>query len=94
MALFFFLQRFLMKWGGEYEPPNGRYWRAFRNLFLITNQYEIPERYRNGEYYLTWEREYLPKREEQVAYIASIHKSTSYDDNAPPLNVHRIEKMK
>ena len=83
LSSFFLLQRFLMKWGGEYEPPNGKYWCAFRNLFLITSQYTIPERYQNGEYYLIWKREYLPKQKDQVAYIASIHESTSYDDNAP-----------
>src|SRR3954447_14326883 len=29
LAVFFALQRHLFKWGGEYEPTNGKFWRVF-----------------------------------------------------------------
>jgi hypothetical protein len=37
MTTFFMLQRGLYKWGLEYEPRNGRYWKAFRSLFLLSH---------------------------------------------------------
>ena len=50
LAVFFALQRYLGKWGGEREPSNGKCWRVFRTLFLDLHDAEIPERYRKAEY--------------------------------------------
>ncbi len=84
LATFFLLQRGLAKWNLVYEPKHGRYWRAFRMLFLLAHSYEIPEEYRLAGYYEQWEREYRPNLAEHVARIRTIHMSTAYDDNAKP----------
>ena len=86
LAHFFLLQRFLGKWGGEYEPLNGKYWRAFRSLFLLVHSYEMPEHYRLQPYYEEWEREYHPHLEQCVALVRYVHEHTPYDDKAPPMS--------
>lgn len=85
LAMFFTLQRGLFKWGLEYEPKHGRYWRAFRSLFLLVHSYEIPEEYRLAGYYEEWESEYRPRLAECVALVERIHATTPYHDNARPM---------
>jgi hypothetical protein len=81
LTAFFLLQRFLMKWGGEYLSERGKEWRAFRSLFLLTCEYEIPPKYRfNGEYEV-WEKKYRPRHAECVQTIRHIHETTDYDDS-------------
>lgn len=84
LAILFALQRWLGKWGGEYEPLHGRTWRRFRELFLVTTDVEVPERYRMSKWYEPWEREWLPRAATDVAFIARIHAGMTYDDEAKP----------
>lgn len=67
------------------EPKHGKYWRAFRSLFLLVNAYEIPEAYRMPEYYTRWRDLYLPRLSECIALVRGIHDATSYDDDAEPM---------
>ena len=64
MTVFFMLQRYLFKWGGEYEPKDGRYWQLFRALFLVVYEQTPPERYQLAAYMAQWEREYLGRLSE------------------------------
>lgn len=84
LTLFFLLQRYLGKWGGERSPEHGRDWRHFRELFLKTHAYEVPSRYRTDEWYERWEREYLPDASRHVARVRRVHETTAYDDDAGP----------
>lgn len=85
LAVFFVLQRGLMKWGLERQPQHGKYWKAFRELFLLYVEYEIPKRYHQPEYCERWEREYQPQLAAYIQLIEEIHRNTVYDDNASPL---------
>lgn len=85
LAVFFVLQRGLMKWGLERQPQHGKYWKAFRELFLLCVDHEIPEQYRQPKYCEQWEREYQPQLAACVELIEGIHRSTVYDENASPL---------
>lgn len=78
LAVFFLLQRFLYKWGGEQLPKNSREWKAFRSLFLITHAYDIPAEYRHQDYYTSWERDYQPYQNAYVARVRHIHETTDY----------------
>jgi hypothetical protein len=51
LATFFFLQRALNKFDLQYEPRDGKYWQAFESLFDECKDVEIPEEYRQDEYY-------------------------------------------
>lgn len=83
MCLFFLLQRMLMKWGGEREPLNGKYWKLFRELFLKVAPIHIPSQYQDNVhgYIEEWQRDYLPHLKEIYALIYSIHKTTHYRKN-------------
>lgn len=84
LAMFFLLQRGLMKWDLEREPEHGKYWRAFRELFFLCVHSEIPEQYRSPEYCEEWERDYQPQLAACVQLIEENHRSTVYDENASP----------
>jgi hypothetical protein len=75
LASFFFLQRFLCKWGGEYLPKNCKYWQAYRSLFLLVNTYDIPKTYRISECFERWQADFEPRLVEYVALIQQIHSS-------------------
>lgn len=60
MAVFFMLQRYLFKWGGEYEARNDCYWQLFRTLFLTVCNQPAPATYQSSAYVEQWERDYLP----------------------------------
>jgi hypothetical protein len=80
LAVFFALQRYLYKWGGEYEPREGKCWRVFRTLFLDLHDAEIPARFRLAEYAEKWDR---MDHDRAVAVVRRIHEMTAYDDDAP-----------
>ena len=84
LAILFALQRWLGKWGGEYEPLHGRTWRRFRELFLLTHAVRVPREYRFGHWYEDWKRERLPRAAEDVSLAERIHAETKYDDDAKP----------
>lgn len=84
LAILFALQRWLGKWGGEYEPLHGGTWRRFRELFLVTTDVEVPFKYRMSKWYAPWEREWRPHAAEHIELVARIHAATAYDDDAKP----------
>jgi hypothetical protein len=54
-ASFFFLQRFLGKWGGEMLPRSDRHHTAYRFLFLHLHSHPTPERWIHREYEARWQ---------------------------------------
>lgn len=70
MTVFFMLQRYLFKWGGEYEAKDGRYWQLFRALFLAVCEQTPPERYQLAAYVAQWEREYAGRLSECRSIVA------------------------
>jgi hypothetical protein len=84
LATLFMLQRYLYKWGGEYEPKHGGYWRAFRSLFLHTHLYVVPDEFRHREYAERWDQVYRPFLDAAVGVVLRIHEKTRYVDDAEP----------
>lgn len=80
MAIFFIIQR-AFRQPLEYEPENGRYWRAFRELFLKICGEDIPEKYRHA-IYEEWQEKYAPHLAKYVKRVERIHKTIRYDDRA------------
>ena len=80
LAVFFMLQRFLYKWGGEMLARTSAVWRAFRSLFLLVYKYEIPERFRHHDYFDAWVQDYVPTLVERAALIRRIHEDSNYSD--------------
>lgn len=84
MCMLFMLQRFLCKWGGEYEPQHGKYWRLYRTLFLQVADEKVPRKYRQPECYARWVEEYKPNHTQHVAAVRRVHENIVYDDDAEP----------
>jgi hypothetical protein len=84
LAVLFAMQRWLGKFGGEYQPLHGRAWRRFRELFLRTHDVRVPEGYRMAGRYDDWLRDRLPRKVEDVELVERIHAATAYDDEAKP----------
>ncbi len=82
MTHFFLLQRYLHKWGGEFEPGHGECWRLFRTLFLLIANEAVPLPYRFSDRYESWLHNFEPLTNECVALIRSLHKGLDYDDKA------------
>lgn len=85
MTLFFLLQRYLGKWGGEYEPRYGKTWRIFRTLFFTVVNEPVPPQYQVRAYYRNWLHNYEPFRAQCIAIVRRVHETIAYDDNAKPL---------
>ena len=70
-AVFFALQRWLGKWGGETSPLDDPARIAFQFLFLHLYREEIPERFKYIEmqWYAEWREKYEPHREQLAAYV-------------------------
>ena len=83
LALFFMLQRGLYKWGLEREPRRGKYWRAFRSLFLEVYGYAIPDPYQHPQYLAEWAQRFEPTLPEWVNLVQHLHETTIYDDVKP-----------
>lgn len=81
MTVFFVIAR-AMRWNLEYEPKNGRYWRAFRTLFLTLAGLDVPEQYRHAEGYARWKGKREPHFTEFLKRVEAVHRATRYDDNA------------
>lgn len=60
MQMFFMLQRYLYKWGGEMEPHDGETFQTFRKLFLLLSREPVPVEYQMGEYYQAWIENFEP----------------------------------
>lgn len=80
LCLCFLLQRSLMKWSNGKTARNGKYWKAFRELFLQTYAFCIPPEYRYEECMQRWKSEFLPKLNECVALVQVIHSTTNYEN--------------
>lgn len=82
LTTFFLLQRGLFKWDLEYEPRNGKFWRAFRSLFFLVYDYEVPEAFKftGTDSYDRWEYKYKPRLQQCVDFIRSLHENTQYED--------------
>jgi hypothetical protein len=85
LAAFFFLQRFLYKFGGEHLEKGSAECRLFRKLFLHTAKFDIPERYRGSnlwypQWYRQWLAEGLPCAEAHLSLIEAIDRDTAYSD--------------
>ena len=80
MTTFFMLQRGLYKWGLEYEPRNGRYWKAFRSLFLLSHGHRVPRAFRpsDPDLYARWKYRFVPRLADCVSVVRKIHESTDY----------------
>jgi hypothetical protein len=70
-AVFFALQRWLGKWGGETSSNDDPARVAYRFLFLHLYREEIPERFqwREQTWYTEWERQYKPYQEELAGWV-------------------------
>lgn len=79
LTIFFILQRSLFKWGLEGEPKDGKYWKAFRSLFLECVDLPIPSEYKREDYCQEWEENYQPNLEQVKAFIQDIHDNTNYE---------------
>jgi len=84
MAVFFIIQR-AFRQPLEYEPENGRYYRAFRELFLMLCGEDVPKKYRHA-IYDEWQEKYAPHVAEYLRRVERIHKTTRYDDRASITN--------
>jgi len=82
LARFFFLQRYLYKWGGDRIPPDAREHQLFRFLFLHVYRLEIPPEYRmeNHDWYQTWEKHYKPRQEYYAAIIRNTFMSRPLEE--------------
>jgi hypothetical protein len=80
LALFFLLQRYLGKWGGERLTQRSIEWKAFRQLFLDTADVEVPEAFKPREWDTQkWEYRIKPRLWECVETVAAVHAKTRYN---------------
>lgn len=78
LATFFMLQKGLCKWNLVYEPQDGKYWKAFRELFLLTCKHEVPKVYQQQPYCRTWRERFAQHLPALVEHIKNIHRNTQY----------------
>lgn len=101
MALFFALQRYFGKWGGEYDGYWSDSYQAYRKLFLLCYAYEIAPEFQTREmreYYEQWEQSYKPQREAWADLIRRIDAATVYNPESglvlgtwrPPVDAYEV----
>lgn len=78
LTLFYMLQRYLYKWGGEMLSHRSPEWRTFRELFFLCCRAKIPKAYRFEPYYTEWERTYAPQIDDCTALVRRTHQSIDY----------------
>lgn len=81
LATFFFLQRYLYKWGGEMLSQRSLVWRGFIELFLLTCRLPTPEEYRDQAIDEEWTTKYLPRLDECISLVNEVYQATEYADN-------------
>jgi hypothetical protein len=69
LAVFFALQRFLCKWGGDYLSKTAMEHRAYRLLFLHLYRTEIDPQWRIDEYWREWQGTHAARAEEIAAEV-------------------------
>ena len=88
LALFFLLQRYLGKWGGERLTCRSIEWKAYRQLFLDTADVEVPDEFTSSdEWRQKWESRIKPRLRECVETVAAVHAKTKY--NKPRKKAHK-----
>jgi hypothetical protein len=79
LATFFYLQRYLCKWGGELISCDRPEWRAYRQLFLECVELRIPEAFKRN--FGWWEDEgYADRVRECVQTVQQIHLTIQYQE--------------
>ena len=78
LHMFFMLQRYLYKWGGEQEPRNGKVFKTFRELFLLVYRRSIPVEFIRRDYYRKWVENYQPFIDQAGEVVRRSHESTVY----------------
>ena len=81
LAVFFYLQRGLGKWGLERATADSRYWGAFRRLYLSIHDRPIPETYGEPYFMKAWAENYGDRAEAWAAVVGRIHAATVYVDD-------------
>jgi hypothetical protein len=74
MLVFFRLQRFLCKWGGERLTEYSDERIAFDHLFLRLYREPVPEEYRHPEYCEEWQEKHFDQAEAVAAQIRNSFK--------------------
>jgi hypothetical protein len=69
LTCFFLLQRSLCKWDLVQEPRDGRWWQAFRAMFLEVIDFEVPVKYRHPSYFEQWGERYAGRRKECIEVV-------------------------
>ena len=74
-CLFFMLQRFLYKWGGETLEGDSSEWRLFRELFLSVAREPVPAEFAmfDESWSRRWRSEYEPRLAEVMDFVRGIH---------------------
>lgn len=80
LAAFFFLQRYLAKWGGEYLSLRSLTWRGFRELFLEVWHVKTPPDFRLEDWAQAWDERTAQEQEAAAAIVRAVHESTDYAD--------------
>ncbi len=68
-AAFFYLQRFLFKWGGAQLDKLAAEHMAFDFLFLHLYRSDPPPEFQEDKYMTQWRRDFAPRAEEIAAYL-------------------------
>ena len=79
MCMFFMLQRYLCKWGGETLPETSPEWWAYRELFLKVAHESVPATYRHEPFATEWDERYAPNLRDAIELIQASHERTQYD---------------
>ena len=80
LAVFFILAR-AFRWNLEYEPLEGRYWRAYRVLFFALCTKPVPKKYRHPTLYDEWDTKFAPRVAHFRRRVDEINRQLQYDDS-------------
>lgn len=69
LAIFYSLQRYLGKWGGEYDLSTSRAARAYLRLFFHLYSVAVPARFQNLEYCREWACTFAPHLKSHLARL-------------------------
>lgn len=78
LALFYMLQRFLHKWGGETLSGRSPQWNIYRQLFFLCCRSKIPQAYQLEPYYSEWMQDYAPRIDVLTVLVKHNHEHIDY----------------
>lgn len=81
-AVYFALQRYLHKWGGERLSRRSNVWRIFRELFFQVAELEVPKEFQDKLYQEQWEKKYVPRLQECIEVVRKVHEGTEYQERS------------